>query len=224
MTDIILVSIAALVIAINVLGGLFLYSRRYIKVPPQTLLVVYGRVVRVPVVRGYSVIRGGGRFVIPIFEAYGILPIEQYSIKIPIEDIRTKDDKRIYFRLEAQFKVCTQPEFIESALELFFEKPADVMKEAVRIKIVSKTVSLVVAKDYDEITKNAEAFTKELNAQIEKELKSIGIELMALVTSRIDINSTVNKDVYLIKEQLNGISDQIDHIGKELDALETARS
>jgi uncharacterized membrane protein YqiK len=58
----------------TIMTMMIIFASRYKKVPPNKAMVVYGR--RMPSGRGYRVISGGGKFIMPIVESYEFLDLD----------------------------------------------------------------------------------------------------------------------------------------------------
>src|SRR5256712_10416553 len=82
------ITLIVLGIALAIFLALVVYASRYKKVPPDKAMVVYGRKVKEGHV-GYQVITGGGKFIVPIVEAYEFLPLDIRTLDVVVTDIIT---------------------------------------------------------------------------------------------------------------------------------------
>ena len=105
--------IVLLIVAIIL--GLAVYASRYKKVPPNAAMVVYGRKTKEGI--GYSVISGGGRFILPIFESYEFLPLDVRTLDVNVINVarmfftRSRAINCIIRSREALLNVSTRPRF-----------------------------------------------------------------------------------------------------------------
>jgi len=72
--------IVTLIIIFVVLGVCWACAKRYRKVPPNEVLVVYGRKTKEG--RGYRVVAGGAAFIVPVLEEYSMISLN--LIQIPL--------------------------------------------------------------------------------------------------------------------------------------------
>ena len=86
----------------------------------------------------------------------------------------------------------------------------------------AQVTDVLVGLDSKEIWTNPDVLTKELNAQVGKDLKSIGIQLLGLVYRDLYENKMVNKDITALRDRLKEMSEQLRLIEKEIDSIERA--
>ena len=81
--------IVTVIFLFALMSVLLVYAARYKKVPPDKAMVVYGRGMKPGVKIGYRVISGGGKFILPIVEAYEFLPLDVRTLDVVVSDIVT---------------------------------------------------------------------------------------------------------------------------------------
>jgi flotillin len=81
--------VALFFIIIAILAGIAVYASRYKRVPPDKAMVIYGRRVAKAGKKGYSVLTGGGKFIIPIIEGVDFLPLDVRTLILSVTDIVT---------------------------------------------------------------------------------------------------------------------------------------
>src|SRR3989337_392545 len=97
--------------------GLAVYASRYKRVPPDKAMVVYGRRAKEGRV-GYSVITGGGKFIVPIVEAYEFLRLDVRTLDVVVTDIVTdvrQSGAKLNIKAVAQARGPTDMEWLPHA-------------------------------------------------------------------------------------------------------------
>ncbi len=81
-------------VAIAAFAGLMVvtvYAARYKKVPPDSAFVIYGRAMRPGSKVGFKVITSGGKFILPIIEAYERMDLQPQKIELDLRDVKVVD-------------------------------------------------------------------------------------------------------------------------------------
>ena len=81
--------IVTVIIMVAIMAVILVYAARYKKVPPDKAMVVYGRKMQPGVKIGYQVISGGGKFILPVIEAYEFLLLDVRTLDVNVSDIVT---------------------------------------------------------------------------------------------------------------------------------------
>ena len=79
--------LAVFIFAFVIMAIIMVYASRYKKVPPDKAMVVYGK--RQAGKKGYRVISGGAKFIVPIVESYEFLPLDVRTLDVVVRDIVT---------------------------------------------------------------------------------------------------------------------------------------
>src|SRR6266545_3229350 len=77
--------IAILAVVVAVLLSTVIYARRYKKVPPGKAMVVFGKPEKGG--RGYRVISGGGKLIVPIVESIEWLDLKIHRLDLALTDV-----------------------------------------------------------------------------------------------------------------------------------------
>src|SRR5579863_5386227 len=91
-------------------------ARLYRKAGPHQALVIYGY-------RHTRIIKGGGAFIVPMFETYRELSLQLMSFDVaPQQDLYTVQGVAVTVEAVTQIKVKSDPESIVTAAEQFLTK------------------------------------------------------------------------------------------------------
>jgi len=179
MTDIVTVVVAVVVIVVGVLGGLLMYAKNYVRIPPNKAMVVFGR--KMPGDRKYTILLHGGKFIVPIYEDYGFLPLEVFTDTLELKDLWTKDKVRVEAKLVIQYALLTEGRGLEDAAQNFFKKDDEVIKRAVEAKVTAAGLDIMREHDGDHINAERTKVSEEWKAKANKELKALGLEVRTIV-------------------------------------------
>ncbi|HEU4435921.1 MAG TPA: SPFH domain-containing protein, partial [candidate division Zixibacteria bacterium] len=103
-------------------------SRRYVKVGPNEVLVISGIKHRIKddfgnkLTVGYRLVKGGGTFVIPVFERVDHLSLEIFTLDVSTPEVYTKLGVPVLVDGVAQIKVKGDDVSIRTASEQFLSK------------------------------------------------------------------------------------------------------
>ena len=128
--------IAIAVIALVFLFFLFaaIFANRYTKVGPNQVLVLSGRKHRFGdadgnvQTRGFRIVKGGGTFVLPIFEKVDVLSLELLTIDVQTPEVYTVKGVPVRVDGVAQIKIKGDDISIATAAEQVLSKSIDDIK------------------------------------------------------------------------------------------------
>ena len=111
------------VVVAFLLGVKYMVSRRK-QIPPGKVGIFYGREYVWPdnTKRGYLIMQGGGRMLVPFFESYMEMPTTAFQIPIDEEDIPNKDNVKFKVKGVATCKVSTDPNSLNKAIDALIDK------------------------------------------------------------------------------------------------------
>ena len=84
-----LIFVGAIAVILVFIIMIAVYASRYKKVPPDQAMVVYGKAGSKG--RAYDIVTGGGKFILPIVQAYAFMPLDVRTLEIIVTDIITDD-------------------------------------------------------------------------------------------------------------------------------------
>ncbi|UYQ92030.1 SPFH domain-containing protein [Chitinophaga horti] len=168
----------------------FIYAlfRRYKRCPSDRILVVYGKVGSNSEGNlSAKCIHGGAAFIWPIIQDYSFMDLTPTSIEVNLTNALSKQNIRIDVPSRFTVAISTEPAVMTNAAErlLGLQRPQihDLAKD-----IIFGQLRLVVATmDIEEINSNRDKFLSNVAANVEAELKKIGLKL-------INVNLTDIKD------------------------------
>ena len=156
---------------------------RYRRCPSDKILVIYGS-------KGKSsakCIHGGGAFVWPVIEDYASLSLIPISIDANLTNAFSRQNIRVDVPSRFTVGISTDPEYMTAAAErLLGQTPAQI-QELARDILFGQLRLVIATMSIEELNNDRDKFLENISANVEVELKKIGLRL-------INVNVTDIKD------------------------------
>ena len=157
---------------------------RYRRCPSDKILVIYGNRNK----KGSAkCVHGGGAFVWPIIEDYAYLSLTPISIDANLTNALSKQNIRVDVPSRFTVGISTDPECMNAAAErLLGQTPAQI-QELARDILFGQLRLVIATMSIEELNNDRDKFLESISANVEVELKKIGLRL-------INVNVTDIKD------------------------------
>lgn len=198
MAQYVLVGIIALVVFIFILIVSLL--KRYKRCPSDRVLVVYGKVGKgkSDLYRSAKCIHGGAAFIWPVIQDYSFLNLTPISIEINLTNALSQQNIRVDVPSRFTVGISTEPGIMDNAAERLLGLAQDDISNLAKDIIFGQLRLVVATMEIEEINNNRDKFLAAVSANVEAELKKIGLKL-------INVNVT----------DINDESGYIEALGKE---------
>ena len=157
---------------------------RYRRCPSDKILVIYGN-------RGTSksakCVHGGGAFVWPIIEDYAYLSLTPIGIDANLTNALSKQNIRVDVPCRFTVGIRTDPESMLAAAERLLGQSAQQIQELARDILFGQLRLVIATMSIEELNSDRDKFLEAITANVEVELKKIGLRL-------INVNVTDIKD------------------------------
>ncbi|MDR0947496.1 MAG: flotillin family protein [Ruminococcus sp.] len=189
--------------AILVIIGFILFCAilsRYRKCPSDKILVIYGKVGKnnEGVTRSAKCIHGGAAFIVPIIQSYQYMDLTPISMNVDLRNALSKQNIRVDVPSRFTVGISTEPVVMQNAAERLLGLKMMEVQELARDIIFGQLRLVVATMDIEEINSDRDKFLLAVSANVEQELKKIGLRL-------INVNVT----------DINDESGYIEALGKE---------
>src|SRR3989449_5996740 len=178
--------VVGILVALAVLGIIGAYAARYKKVPPDAAMVVYGRKYGG---KGYDVLRGGGKFIVPIVESYRFLPLGIRTLDVVVNEIVTdvtRSGARVNIKAVAQVRISDDPDVLRTAAGQLLHK-SDVEINEIALKTLEGHVRGVCATlTIEQVNSDRDAIASKILTMAGEDLKNLGIEIRSFVIKEIE--------------------------------------
>jgi flotillin len=187
--------IAAIVIVIVLFLLLYMVFSRYTKVGPNQVLIVSG--VKRKMVEpdgstrevGFRVVKGGGAFVLPIFEKVDTLSLELLTIDVQTPEVYTSKGVPVKVDGVAQIKVKGDDVSIATAAEQFLSKNVDDIKNIAMQTLEGHLRAILGTMTVEEIYQNRDAFASKVQEVAAGDMANMGLTIVSFTIR--DIRDTV---------------------------------
>lgn len=165
-----------MIAAALVLISVFVFiANQYKRCPSNKIIVVYGKTAGEKTAK---CVHGGGTFIIPLIQDYGVLSLEPMTTDIDLRGALSKGNIRVAVPSTFTFGISTDPKIMINAAErlLGLSKP-DVITQASDI-ILGQLRLAIATLTIEEINQDREKFLEQINANVNTELNKIGLEII----------------------------------------------
>src|ERR1700743_3947514 len=176
---------AAVVIGVLVFIVIAMFLSRYTKVGPNEVLVASGMkhkytdpdgTVRP---RGFRIVKGGGAFVLPLFEKVDILSLELLTIDVQTPEVYTSKGVPVKVDGVAQIKVKGDDVSIATAAEQFLSKPTDEIKNIATQTLEGHLRAILGTMTVEDIYQNRDAFASKVQEVAAGDMANMGLSIVS---------------------------------------------
>ncbi len=150
-------------------------ANQYKRCPSNKIIVVYGKTGGEKTAK---CVHGGGTFIIPLIQDYGVLSLEPMTTDIDLKGALSKGNIRVAVPSTFTFGISTEPRIMINAAErLLGLSKQDVITQASDI-ILGQLRLAIATLTIEEINQDREKFLEQINANVNTELNKIGLEII----------------------------------------------
>jgi flotillin len=180
--------VVVLLLVMAFIAPVSIYANRYKKVPPDKAMVVYGRR-RAAGERGYEVISGGGKFIVPIVESYEYLPLDVRTLEINVDEIVTdvkQSGAKINIKSVTQVKVSSSEADLKTAAENLLHKSDPEINEIAMKTLEGHVRGVCATMTVEAVNSDRDEISRKIQNQAAQDLKNMGIEIRSFVIKEIE--------------------------------------
>ena len=163
------------ILLVLLVAGLVFLANQYKRCPSNKIIVVYGKT------SGNSTakcVHGGGTFIIPLIQDYGVLSLEPLATDIDLKGALSKGNIRVAVPSTFTFGISTREDIMINAAERLLgltkseiiAQASDIILGQLRLAIATLTI--------EEINQDREKFLEQININVNTELNKIGLEII----------------------------------------------
>src|SRR5215467_4172339 len=179
----VVVGVAAVLFVFFMFVGI--WASRYTKVGPNQVLVISGRKHRITLpdgtvtTRGFRPVKGGGTFVIPVFEKVDILSLELLTIDVQTPEVYTSKGVPVRVDGVAQIKVKGDDISIATASEQFLSKTTDEIKNVATQTMEGHLRAILGTMTVEDIYQNRDAFASKVQEVAAGDMANMGLGIVS---------------------------------------------
>lgn len=176
--------IPIIVIGVLLLLGLAFWAR-YKTVSPDEAMIVTGSFLGSKNVltddsgRKIKIIRGGGAFILPIFQRAEFLSLLSHKLDVSTPEVYTEQGVPVMADGVAIIKIGGAIEDIATAAEQFMGKPTDDLKGEAQEVLEGHLRAILGTMTVEEVYKNRDRFAQEVQGVAARDLKKMGLQIVS---------------------------------------------
>ncbi|HPS84606.1 MAG TPA: SPFH domain-containing protein [Bacteroidales bacterium] len=180
----ILIGVSALFVFLMIVAPI----RRYKRCPSDRVMVVFGKIGSGPDGhRSAKCIHGGAAFIWPVIQDYSFMDLTPISIEVNLTSALSRQNIRVDVPSRFTVAISTESGVMENAAERLLGLAGQEIHDLAKDIIFGQLRLVVATMDIEEINNNRDKFLSNVSANVEAELKKIGLKL-------INVNVTDIKD------------------------------
>ncbi len=160
-------------------------ANRYRKCPADKILVIYGSGSGSK--RSANCIHGGGAFVWPVIQDYAYMSLTPIGIDANLTNALSRQNIRVDVPCRFTVGISTDPDYMTAAAERLLGQNAQQIQEMARDILFGQLRLVIATMSIEELNSDRDKFLEAITANVEVELKKIGLKL-------INVNVTDIKD------------------------------
>ncbi len=202
--------ILAAVIALVILG--LVVASRYKTVPPNGIGVFYGRSypysftdsqgVTKTAKRGFHIVTGGGKILLPIVEQYQVMSTAAFQVAIEEQGVPTAKNVPVKIEAMATCRISPNPDEQANAVQAFLGKTPDAIANTVSEILRGHVRSIIAGLTVEQILRDRAEFNRRVLDESADEFKRLGIQIITLVVQ--DVSDEVGYIAALGKQETAG--------------------
>jgi flotillin len=175
-------AVIAVVVALIVLMVLvIMIFSRYTKVGPNQVLIVSGRKHRLEdgSMVGFRIVKGGGTFVLPVFEKVDLLSLELLTIDVQTPEVYTSKGVPVKVDGVSQIKVKGDDVSIRTSAEQFLGKSQDEIRNIATQTLEGHLRAILGTMTVEEIYQNRDAFASKVQEVAAGDMANMGLGIVS---------------------------------------------
>jgi flotillin len=185
------VALAILLGLLGVFAAMALFARNYVKVPPSTVAIFYGRKHALVDQNGnrdtvgFRVVRGGAALRVPVLEQVEYLSLNIMSIQLKIQRAYTKEGVPVTVEAVANVKIAGDDMSLRNAAERFLGMTTDQIKGVIFQTLEGHLRAILGTLTVEEINADRSAFAQKMTDEAALDLKKMGVSIDILTIQQI---------------------------------------
>ncbi len=172
-----------------VFAAILLYASRYKKVPPNMAMVVFGKRQKGQGGRGYQVLSGGAKLIVPIVESVEWLRLDVRTLDLVVSEIVTdvkRSGARINIKAVAQVKISSDEATLNTAAENLLGKTEQQVDEIALKTLEGHVRGVCATLTVEEVNSDRDAIASKILGMAGNDLRNMGIEIRSFVIKEIE--------------------------------------
>lgn len=154
-----------------------LLARQYVRVPPNEVLVKYGRKYKNSEGKfeGFKLVPGGASFVIPLLEKSQMLPLDAFQVKFQVTNVPSEEGVLVTVAAVASLKIGTDHVLLDAAVRRFLSRDVNEITRFAQEVLEGGLRGVVAQMKVEELVKERTAFGNKVQEQVTQDLTKLGL-------------------------------------------------
>lgn len=176
--------IPIIVVAVLLVLGIAFWAR-YKTVAPDEAMIVTGSFLGSKNVsvdesgRRIKIVRGGGAFILPIFQQSQFLSLLSHKLDVSTPEVYTEQGVPVLTDAVAIIKIGGAVEDVATAAEQFMGKPTEALRSEAQEVLEGHLRAILGTMTVEEVYRNRERFAQEVQGQAARDLKKMGLQIVS---------------------------------------------
>ncbi|MBZ0298005.1 MAG: hypothetical protein K8L99_35960 [Anaerolineae bacterium] len=170
-----------IVLLIIIVAIVMFIANHYHRVPPNEVMVVYGR-------KEQRLITSGGVFIIPILETYKKLDVTIMTIKTEKDEVYTVSGVPIQLDWVAQVQIDSQVEALSTAARAFLDKTRDEIRQVIMETLSANFRAIVGQMSVEAIHRDRDDFVQRVQDLAADDVAAMGVRIISMGIEEITDN------------------------------------
>jgi len=174
-------------VVLALIVAMALFSRNYLKVPPNAVAVLSGRKRKTSDGKavGYRMVKGGATFRFPLLEQVDYLSLNVFTIPLEIKRAYTLKGVPISVKAVANVKIKSDDMSLGAAAERFLGMPADQIQKVIFQTLEGHLRAILGTLTVEEVNSERQSFAQKLTSEAAQDLERMGIGVDVLTVQEI---------------------------------------
>ncbi|MBP5611263.1 MAG: flotillin family protein, partial [Bacteroidales bacterium] len=170
----------ALIGVVILLVTLSAILRRYKRCPSDRILIIYGKTGKNASggISSARCIHGGASFIWPVFQSYAFLDLTPISIECNLTNALSKQNIRVDVPCRFTVGISTDPDSMTNAAERLLGLSIEEIRNIATDILFGQLRLVIATMDIEEINADRDKFLANVSANVEAELRKIGLKLI----------------------------------------------
>lgn len=176
-----------MLVVLALIVAMALFSRNYLKVPPNAVAVLSGRKRKTADGRavGFRMVKGGATFRFPLLEQVDYLSLNVFTIPLEIKRAYTLKGVPISVKAVANVKIKSDDLSLGAAAERFLGMPADQIQKVIFQTLEGHLRAILGTLTVEEVNSDRQSFAQKLTSEAAQDLERMGIGVDVLTVQEI---------------------------------------
>ncbi len=167
----------AIVLIFVVVFAVLAFNSRYVKVPPNKAMIVYGKKDRSG--QGMQIQASGGRFIWPIIQSWAWLDLGITTLNISVTDVVTKEGVMLDVEAVTQTQIDPQEDSLKTASMMLLQKSNEEIEYVAQKTLEGHVRGVCATLTIEQINADRAAVSEQILKVAVEDLKNMGLNVVS---------------------------------------------